>query len=189
MRGLTRGAAASYFDANANHREPRSMRIVECVPNFSEGRDAATIDAIAEAIRNCPGVKLLNVDAGSSTNRTVMTFVGDPDAVVEAAFQGAATAYQRIDMTRHTGEHPRIGAVDVVPFVPVTGVTMAECVELSRRFGQRVGRELGVPVYLYEEAQPREYRKELRQIRSGEYEGLAERIVQPDWAPDFGPAP
>ena len=106
MRGLTRGAAASYFDANANHREPRSMRIVECVPNFSEGRDAATIDAIAEAIRNCPGVKLLNVDAGSSTNRTVMTFVGDPDAVVEAAFQGAATAYQRIDMTRHTGEHP-----------------------------------------------------------------------------------
>ena len=164
------------------------MRIVECVPNFSEGRDAATIDAIAEAIRNCPGVKLLNVDAGSSTNRTVMTFVGDPDAVVEAAFQGAATAYQRIDMTRHTGEHPRIGAVDVVPFVPVTGVTMAECVELSRRFGQRVGRELGVPVYLYEEAQPREYRKELRQIRSGEYEGLAERIVQPEWAPDFGPA-
>ncbi len=164
------------------------MRIVECVPNFSEGRDAATIDAIAEAIRSCPGVRLLNVDAGASTNRTVVTFVGEPDAVVEAAFQGAATACQRIDMTRHSGEHPRIGAVDVVPFVPVAGVTMEECVELSRRFGERVGRELGVPVYLYEEAQPRDYRKELRQIRSGEYEGLAEKIVQPEWAPDFGPA-
>ena len=163
------------------------MRLVECVPNFSEGRDAAVIEAIAESIRQCEGVKLLDVDPGESTNRTVMTIVGPPDEVVEAAFQGAKTAYRLIDMTRQTGEHPRMGAVDVVPFIPITGVDMAECVELSRRFGQRVGEELGVPVYLYEEAQTQEHRKALRQIRSGEYEGLAEKIGDPAWTPDFGP--
>ena len=164
------------------------MRLVECVPNFSEGRDPAVIEAIAESIRQCEGVQLLDVDPGESTNRTVMTIVGPPDEVVEAAFQGAKTAYRLIDMTRQTGEHPRMGAVDVVPFIPITGVDMAECVALSKRFGQRVGEELGVPVYLYEEAQSREHRKALRQIRSGEYEGLAEKIGHPDWAPDFGPA-
>jgi len=163
-------------------------RLVECVPNFSEGRDRAVIDAIAESIRQCAGVTLLDVDPGESTNRTVVTFVGEPERVVEAAFQAATTAYRLIDMARHHGEHPRLGAVDVVPFVPVSGVSMAECVGLARQFGERVGRELGVPVYLYEEAQPRTYRKELRQIRHGEYEGLAERITQPEWAPDFGPA-
>jgi glutamate formiminotransferase / formiminotetrahydrofolate cyclodeaminase len=164
------------------------MRIVECVPNFSEGRDRQVIDAIADAVRRTSGVSLLDVDPGESTNRTVVTFVGEPDDVVEAAFQAARTAYELIDMRNHRGEHPRLGAVDVVPFVPVRGVTMEECVELARRFGRRVGEELGVPIYLYEEAQPREHRRAMRQIRSGEYEGLAERIGQPEWEPDFGPA-
>jgi glutamate formiminotransferase / formiminotetrahydrofolate cyclodeaminase len=164
------------------------MRLVECVPNFSEGRDAAIIEAIADAVRQSAGVKLLDVDPGESTNRTVVTFVGEPDAVVEAAFQAAKVAYERIDMRQHKGEHPRLGAVDVVPFIPVTGVTMDDCVELARRFGQRVGEELGVPIYLYEEAQPQEHRKAMRQIRKGEYEGLAERITQDEWKPDFGPA-
>jgi len=163
-------------------------RLVECVPNFSEGRDRAVIDAIADSIRGCAGVTLLDVDPGESTNRTVMTFVGEPERIVEAAYQAAATAYRLIDMTRHRGEHPRLGAVDVVPFVPVTGVTMEDCVALARQFGERVGRELGVPVYLYEEAQPLAHRRELRQIRHGEYEALAERITQPEWAPDYGPA-
>jgi glutamate formiminotransferase / formiminotetrahydrofolate cyclodeaminase len=164
------------------------MRIVECVPNFSEGRDRAVIDAIADAVRRSPGVKLLDVDPGESTNRTVVTFVGEPDDVVDAAFEAAKTAYELIDMRRHKGEHPRLGAVDVVPFIPVTGVTMDDCVELARRFGQRVGEELGVPVYLYEEAQVQEHRKAMRQIRKGEYEGLADRITKPEWTPDFGPA-
>jgi glutamate formiminotransferase/formiminotetrahydrofolate cyclodeaminase len=164
------------------------MRIVECVPNFSEGRDRTVIEAIADSIRGCPGVKLLDVDPGESTNRTVVTFVGKPDEVVEAAFRAAATAYRLIDMSRHTGEHPRLGAVDVVPFIPVSGVTMDECVALARRFGKRVAEELGVPVYLYEEAQPEAHRKALRDIRSGEYEGLRTKIAQPEWRPDFGPA-
>jgi glutamate formiminotransferase / formiminotetrahydrofolate cyclodeaminase len=164
------------------------MRLVECVPNFSEGRDRSVIEAIADAIRGVPGVKLLDVDPGESTHRTVVTFVGEPDAVVEAAFQGTATACRLIDMTRHHGEHPRMGAVDVVPFVPVAGVTMDECVDLARRFGDRVGNELGVPVYLYEEAQPDPARRALRDIRAGEYEALPERIRRPEWKPDFGPA-
>jgi glutamate formiminotransferase / formiminotetrahydrofolate cyclodeaminase len=164
------------------------MRIVECVPNFSEGRDPEIIEAIADAVRRSPGVKLLDVDPGESTNRTVVTFVGEPDDVVEAAVRAAAVGYERIDMRGHSGEHPRLGAVDVVPFIPVSGVTMEDCVELSRRFGQRVGEELGVPVYLYEEAQPQAHRKAMRQIRSGEYEGLAEKIKQAEWKPDFGPS-
>ena len=164
------------------------MRIVECVPNFSEGRERAVIEAIADSIRGCAGVELLDVDPGASTNRTVVTFVGTPDEVVEAAFRAAATAYRLIDMTRHTGEHPRLGAVDVVPFIPVSGVTMDDCAELARRFGKRVGEELGVPVYLYEEAQPQAHRKALRDIRSGEYEGLKSKLSQPAWIPDFGPA-
>jgi glutamate formiminotransferase / formiminotetrahydrofolate cyclodeaminase len=164
------------------------MRIVECVPNFSEGRDPEIIEAIADAVRRSPGVKLLDVDPGESTNRTVVTFVGEPDDVVEAAVRAAAVGYERIDMRGHSGEHPRLGAVDVVPFIPVSGVTMEDCVELSRRFGQRVGEELGVPVYLYEEAQPQAHRKAMRQIRSGEYEGLAEKIEQAEWKPDFGPS-
>lgn len=164
------------------------MRLVECVPNFSEGRDPSIIDAIAASIRAVPDVQLLDVDPGESTNRTVMTFVGEPDTVVEAAFQAAATAYELIDMRHHSGEHPRLGAVDVVPFVPISGVSMEDCVECARRFGERVGEELGVPIYLYEEAQSLEHRKAMAQIRAGEYEGLAEKLLLPEWEPDFGPA-
>jgi glutamate formiminotransferase/formiminotetrahydrofolate cyclodeaminase len=163
------------------------MPLVECVPNFSEGRDAGIIQKIADSIRACEGARLLDVDPGESTNRTVMTIVGEPEAVLEAAFRGAETAFDLIDMTRHTGEHPRLGAVDVVPFIPIADVTMDQCVELARRFGRRVGEEIGVPVYLYEEAQPAEHRKTMARIRSGEYEGLEEKLRDPEWAPDFGP--
>src|SRR5688572_24426431 len=125
-------------------------KIIECVPNISEGRDESIIEACAEVLRNVEGVTLLDVDPGKSTNRTVFTFVGDSDAVVEGAFQFAKKAYELIDMSKHTGGHPRMGALDVVPFVPVANVTMEECVECAKRFGKRAGEELGVPIYLYE---------------------------------------
>lgn len=163
-------------------------KIVECVPNFSEGRDRTIIDAIAEAIRNTDGVTLLDVDPGKSTNRTVYTFVGSPSAVVEGALNGARIARKLIDMRKQHGEHPRMGALDVCPFVPVAGVTMEECVECANEFGRRASDELGIPVYLYEEAAKQDYRKKLPQIREGEYEGLAARIKKPEWKPDFGPA-
>lgn len=162
-------------------------KIVECVPNISEGRDEKIINACADAVRKVPGTTLLDVDPGKSTNRTVFTFVGDPDSVVEAAFQFAKTAFELIDMSKHSGEHPRMGAVDVCPFVPVAGVTTEDCVECSKRYGKRVGEELGVPVYLYEEASTNPDRKSLRQIRAGEYEGLKDKIYKPKWKPDFGP--
>ena len=162
-------------------------KIVECVPNISEGRDENIINACAEAVRKVSGVTLLDVDPGRSTNRTVFTFVGDPESVVEAAFQFSKTAYELIDMTKHSGEHPRMGAVDVVPFVPVANVTTEECVECSKKYGRRVGDELGVPVYLYEEASNNPERKMLRQIRAGEYEGIKNKIYKPEWKPDFGP--
>lgn len=162
-------------------------KIVECVPNISEGRDEKIINACAEAVRKVDGVTLLDIDPGKSTNRTVFTFVGDPVSVVEAAFQFSKTAYELIDMSKHSGEHPRMGAVDVVPFVPVANVTTEECVECSKKYGKRVGEELGVPVYLYEEASLNPERKMLRQIRSGEYEGIKNKIFKPEWKPDFGP--
>lgn len=162
-------------------------KIVECVPNISEGRDTKIIDACADEVRQVKGVTLLDVDPGKSTNRTVFTFVGDPDSVVEAAFMFARKAYELIDMRNHIGEHPRMGAVDVVPFVPVANVTMQECVDCAKRFGERVGDELGVPVYLYEEASENPDRKMLKQIRSGEYEGISEKIMRPEWKPDYGP--
>lgn len=162
-------------------------KIVECVPNISEGRDEKIIQACADAVRAVEGVTLLDVDPGKSTNRTVFTFVGDPDSAVEAAFQFAKTAYSLIDMSRHSGEHPRMGAVDVVPFVPVANVTMEECVECAKRFGKRAGEELGVPIYLYEEASQNPERKMLKQIRAGEYEGIKDKIYKPEWKPDFGP--
>ncbi len=165
-----------------------TKKIVECVPNFSEGRDKEVIDAIARAIDGVDGVQVLDVDPGKSTNRTVYTFVGDPESIVEGALAGAGVARERIDMRRQTGEHPRMGAMDVCPFVPVAGVTMEECVEISKRFAQRMADELGVPMYLYEHSQEAEHRKKLPQIRKGEYEGLAEKIVQPEWKPDYGPA-
>jgi glutamate formiminotransferase/formiminotetrahydrofolate cyclodeaminase len=164
------------------------QRVVESVPNFSEGRDRAKIKQITDAIEAVRGVTLLDVDPGADTNRTVVTFVGDPDAVAEAAFQAVARAAQVLDMRQHHGAHPRIGATDVCPFVPIAGVTMEECAALARRVGARVGRELEIPVYLYEAAASRPERKNLAAIRKGEYEGLAEKLRDPDWAPDFGPA-
>lgn len=162
-------------------------KIIECVPNISEGRDQNIINACAEAVKKVPGATLLDVDPGKSTNRTVFTFVGDPESVVEAAFQFSKTAYELIDMTKHSGEHPRMGAVDVVPFVPVAGVTVADCVECAKKYGKRAGDELGVPIYLYEEASTNPDRKSLRQIRAGEYEGIKNKIYKPEWKPDFGP--
>lgn len=162
-------------------------KIIECVPNISEGRNQEIIDACGNAVRKVKGAKLLDVDPGKSTNRTVFTFVGDPESVVEAAFQFSKTAYELIDMTTHKGEHPRMGAVDVVPFVPVANVTIEECVECAKKFGERVGKELGVPIYLYEEASTNPDRKMLRQIRSGEYEGIKDKIYNAEWKPDFGP--
>lgn len=163
-------------------------KIIECVPNFSEGRNEKSIESIAEAIRKTKGCRLLDVDPGVSTNRTVYTFVGDPESVVEGALNAAAVAREIIDMRNHSGEHPRIGALDVCPFIPVADVTLEECVEISKRFADRASKDLGIPIYLYEAASDREYRKTLAQIRQGEYEGLADKIVLPEWKPDFGPA-
>jgi glutamate formiminotransferase/formiminotetrahydrofolate cyclodeaminase len=163
-------------------------KLVECVPNFSEGRDPAVIEAIAAAVRATEGCTLLDVDPGRSTNRTVYTFVGSPEAVVEGALAAARVARERIDMRTQTGEHPRVGAMDVCPFVPVSGVTMDDCVGLANAFGERVAAELGVPVYLYGHAAKADHRRSLRQIRAGEYEGLGERIGTSEWAPDFGPS-
>ena len=165
-----------------------SQPIVECVPNFSEGRDPAVIEAIADAIRSVEGVSLLDVDPGAATNRTVMTMVGAPDNVVEAAFQAMATAARLIDMRQHTGAHPRMGATDVCPFVPVSGIDMDGCAELARTLGTRVGAELGIPIYLYEHAASRPERQNLAEVRAGEYEGLASRVGDDHWTPDYGPA-
>jgi glutamate formiminotransferase/formiminotetrahydrofolate cyclodeaminase len=163
-------------------------KIVECVPNFSEGRDPAVIEAIADSIRKTPGCTLLDVDPGKSTNRTVYTFVGSPAAVIEGALSAARVAHARIDMTTQTGEHPRMGAMDVCPFVPVANVTMEECVACAKEFGRRAAEELDIPIFLYEEASTTPHRKSLKQIRAGEYEALKDRIVRPEWKPDFGPA-
>lgn len=162
--------------------------LLECVPNFSEGRDPAVIRQITDEIAAVEGVKLLNVDPGKATNRTVVTFVGAPAAVVEAAFRAIRRAGELIDMAKHRGEHPRMGATDVCPLIPISGVTMAEAAEWARRLGERVGRELALPVYLYEEAQPDPARRSLAAIRAGEYEGFFRKIQQPEWRPDFGPA-
>ncbi|HUP63370.1 MAG TPA: glutamate formimidoyltransferase [Thermoanaerobaculia bacterium] len=163
------------------------MKIVECVPNISEGRRSEIYNAVAAAAASVSDVTLLNVDPGADTNRTVITFVGAPDAVLEAAFRLVKKGVELIDMTTHRGAHPRIGAVDVVPFIPVANVTMEECAELARRLGDRVGRELGIPVYLYEHASSAPHRRNLADIRAGEYEGCAQKLMDPLWQPDFGP--
>ncbi|CAF1026397.1 unnamed protein product [Adineta ricciae] len=163
-------------------------RVIECVPNFSEGQRKDVIDAIAHAVATIPGVSLLDVDFGIATNRTIYTFVGHPQGVVEAALAAARVAHNLIDMTKHVGEHPRIGAMDVVPFVPVRNATMADCIDLAREFAMRLALEFHIPVYLYGEAQEKEYRKDLAQIREGEYEGLYHKIRQQEWQPDFGPS-
>ncbi len=165
-----------------------AAKIVECVPNFSEGRDRSVIDAIARSISGVSGVSLLDVDPGADTNRTVFTFIGEPEAVGQAALAAARTAKGLIDMAKHSGAHPRMGALDVCPFVPVSGVTMQECVELAKRVGERMGAELGIPVYLYENAATRSERRNLADIRAGEYEAVAGKLALPEWKPDFGPA-
>jgi len=162
-------------------------QLIECVPNFSEGRDEKIIRQIADAIQGVDGVKLLNVDPGKDTNRTVMTFVGEPSQVVEAAFQGAKMAAQLIDMSKHKGEHPRFGAIDVCPLVPIANISMEETVMYARRLAQRMGEELGISVYCYEFAATTEERRSLANCRAGEYEGLAEKLQKPEWKPDFGP--
>lgn len=165
-----------------------SSRIVECVPNFSEGRDAATVRALAEAVRAVPGVALLDQTMDPDHHRAVLTFAGAPEAVMEAAFHAAKAAAARIDLRKHQGEHPRIGAIDVIPFVPILGVTMRECVELARTVGRRIGAELKIPVFLYEQAATRPDHARLETIRLGGLTGLAHRMeTDPDWTPDFGP--
>lgn len=161
--------------------------LIECVPNFSEGRDPAVLEKIAEAIRSVEGVRLLDVDPGKATHRTVMTFVGAPEPVLEAAFRAIRTAQELIDMRRHSGEHPRMGATDVCPLIPIANIDMAETAALAARLGQRVGEELGIPVFLYESAATRPERRNLATIRAGEYEGMAEKLKDPQWKPDFGP--
>jgi glutamate formiminotransferase/formiminotetrahydrofolate cyclodeaminase len=163
-------------------------KLVECVPNVSEGRDRDAIEAIAAEIRGVSGVTLLDVDPGADTNRTVFTFVGPPDAVSEAAVRMALRAAALIDMSRHKGKHPRIGAVDVCPIVPVSEITMEECVDVARALGRRLANELQIPIYFYEHAATREDRRSLANIRAGEYEGLREKLANPEWAPDCGQA-
>jgi glutamate formiminotransferase/formiminotetrahydrofolate cyclodeaminase len=164
------------------------MKLIECVPNFSEGRDRDVIEAITSQIETVEGAKLLDVDPGEATNRTVVTLIGTEEAVVEAAFRAIAKAAEVIDMSKHSGEHARMGATDVCPFVPVSGATMDDCVELSKKLGKRVGEELGIPVYLYGAAARRPDRTRLPDIRKGEYEALPEKLKDPNFAPDFGPA-
>lgn len=163
-------------------------QLIECVPNFSEGRDLAVIKQITDAIEAVDGVKLLDVDPGAATHRTVVTFVGEPEAVVEAAFQAIRKACEVIDMSKHTGEHPRMGATDVCPLIPIANISMEETAEWARRLGARVGAELNLPIYLYEAAASSPERQNLATIRAGEYEGLPEKLANPDWKPDFGPA-
>jgi glutamate formiminotransferase/formiminotetrahydrofolate cyclodeaminase len=162
--------------------------LVECVPNFSEGRDMSVIRKITRAIERSVGVHLLHVDPGAATNRTVVTFMGHPETVAEAAFAAIETATHLIDMRQHHGEHPRLGAVDVFPFVPYTGISMAQTVVVARHVAQRVGQELDIPVYCYGNAALKPQRRNLATIRSGEYEGLAKKMLDPQWMPDFGPA-
>jgi glutamate formiminotransferase/formiminotetrahydrofolate cyclodeaminase len=163
-------------------------KVIECVPNFSEGRDLDVIRQITAAIESVDGVSLLNVDPGASTNRTVVTFAGAPDAAVEAAFRGIQKAAELIDMRKQTGAHPRMGATDVCPFIPVSNVSWEEAIECAKKLGKRVGEELKIPVYLYEKAASSPARSNLSIIRAGEYEGFFEKIKEPAWKPDFGPA-
>lgn len=162
--------------------------LIECVPNFSEGVDLGIIKQITDQIELVDGVMLLDVDPGKATNRTVVTFVGQPDAVIEAAFMAIKKASELIDMGKHKGEHPRMGATDVCPLIPVSGITMEETVLYAQKLGKRVGEELEIPVYLYESAQPNKLRNNLSVIRAGEYEGFFDKIKLPEWKPDFGPA-
>jgi glutamate formiminotransferase/formiminotetrahydrofolate cyclodeaminase len=163
-------------------------KLIECVPNFSEGRNMAIIKQITSQIERVDGVRLLDVDPGKATNRTVVTFVGEPEAVLESAFQAVKKASEIIDMRNHTGEHPRMGATDVCPLIPISGITMEETVVYARRLAERIGKELSIPVYCYEYAAYTEERRNLANCRAGEYEGLQKKLSDPEWKPDFGPA-
>ena len=163
-------------------------KIIECVPNFSEGRDKIIINKITKAIETIPEINILDVDMGSDTNRTVVTFVGSPEAVSEAAFQGVKKASELIDMRKHEGAHPRMGATDVCPFIPVSNVSMEECIDIAKKTGQKIGEKLNIPIYLYENAATNNERKNLATIRAGEYEGLKDKLKEPEWKPDYGPS-
>src|ERR1700716_1087324 len=163
-------------------------QVIECVPNFSEGRDLEVIRQITAAIESVEGFSLLDVDPGATTNRTVVTSFGNPEAAVEAAFRGIQKAAELIDMRKHRGAHPRMGATDVCPFIPVSNVTWEEAIACANQLGKRVGDELNIPVYLYEKAAKNPSRANLAVIRAGEYEGFFEKIKEPAWKPDFGPA-
>jgi glutamate formiminotransferase/formiminotetrahydrofolate cyclodeaminase len=174
--------------APAIHQTSTMTQLIECVPNFSEGRNQQIIDQIVATITAVEGVSLLSVEPGASTNRTVVTFVGEPEKVVEAAFQCSKKAKELIDMRKHKGEHPRFGATDVMPLVPVANISMEETAKWARHLGERMGKELGYPIYLYESAASTPARKNLSEVRSGEYEGLEAKLAKPEWKPDFGPA-
>ena len=164
------------------------MKIIECVPNFSEGKNQKTFDEITEAINSTSGAKLLNLEPDADYNRVVVTMAGDENGIIEAAVNACKAAASSIDMRYHKGEHPRLGAIDVVPFVPVRNATMDDCVKISERFGERISKELDLPVYLYENAARKPERSNLSNIRKGEYEGLEEKLKDPEWKPDFGKA-
>src|SRR6187551_2471559 len=163
------------------------MQLIECVPNFSEGNDLNIIKQITDEIEKVEGVRLLNVDPGKATNRTVVTMVGNPTAVIEAAFNAIKKAGELIDMSKHKGEHPRMGATDVCPLIPISNISMQETAKYAQQLAKRVGEELKIPVYLYEEAQANKSRSNLSVIRNGEYEGFFKKIKLPEWKPDFGP--
>ena len=163
-------------------------QLIECVPNISEGRDSKIIETVSQIVETVEGVKLLDVDPGKATNRTVITFVGEPQPVIDAAFRLIKKAAELIDMSKQTGEHPRFGATDVCPLVPISGISLAETASYAHQLGERVGKELGIPGYFYETAAKEEKRKNLANCRSGEYEGLANKLTDPNWKPDFGPA-
>lgn len=161
--------------------------VIECVPNFSEGADPARVEEIADAVRAVPGLRLLNVSSDASHNRSVLTFVGDPAAIRGGVLALFEAALPRIDLMGHRGEHPRMGAVDVVPLIPIRGATVADCVALSRELGEEIGRRFGIPVYLYEDSAASEGRRNLADVRKGQFEGLAAKMEKPEWKPDFGP--
>ena len=165
-----------------------SEKLIECVPNFSEGKDTEIIKQITDEIEKIDGVKLLDVDPGPDMNRTVVTFIGSPEGVQEAAFNSIKKAAELIDMSSHKGSHPRMGATDVCPFVPVSGITTEECIELSIEVAKRVGEELKIPVYLYEKSAQTKERENLAVVRQGEYEALQEKLKKPEWKPDYGPS-
>lgn len=162
-------------------------RLIQCVPNFSEGRDEKVVQQILDEIRGVKEVKLLDYSMDKDHNRSVVTFIGEPEAVIEAAFKATKKASEIIDMTKHTGEHPRMGATDVVPLIPISDVTMDECVELSKELGERIGKELNISVYLYEKSASSPHRENLADVRRGQYEGMAAKLKEDQWEPDFGP--